>query len=61
VRVWSFSYVRDRFKEIDYLMAPTAGLGYKLIANDQTTLDIDSSAGVVFEKNPAWTSKPMAR
>ena len=49
-----FSYVRDRFKEIDYLMAPTAGLGYKLIANDQTTLDVDSSVGVMFEKNTGF-------
>lgn len=46
-----FGYVRDRFKEIDYLIAPTGGVGYKLIATERTTLDIDSSVGLVFEKN----------
>ena len=49
-----FGYVRDRFKDIDYLIAPTAGLGYKLIANDRTTLDVDSSVGMVFEKNTGF-------
>lgn len=44
-------YVRDRFKDIDYLVAPTVGLGYKLLASDRTTLDVDGSVGVVFEKN----------
>ena len=46
-----FGYVRDRFKDIDYLIAPTAGLGYKLIANDRTTFDVDTSVGMMFEKN----------
>ena len=44
-------YLRDRFKEIDYLVAPTAGVGYKLLASDRTTLDVDGSVGLVFEKN----------
>lgn len=44
-------YVRDRFKDIDYLVAPTAGVGYKLVANDRTTFDVDTSVGMVFEKN----------
>lgn len=48
------AYVRDRFKDIDYLMAPTAGLGYKFINNDRTTLDVDGSVGVVFEKNTGF-------
>jgi putative salt-induced outer membrane protein YdiY len=48
------AYVRDRFKDIDYLIAPTAGLGYKLIANERTTLDIDGSLGVVVEKNTGF-------
>lgn len=53
-RLYTFGqvgYVRDRFKEIDYLIAPTAGLGYKVIASDRTTLDVDGSVGMVFEKN----------
>ncbi len=48
------SYVRDRFKDIDYLIAPTVGLGYKLIATDRTTFDVDSSVGMVFEKNTGF-------
>jgi putative salt-induced outer membrane protein YdiY len=47
-------YVRDRFKDIDYLVAPTAGIGYKIIATDQTTFDVDTSAGVMFEKNTGF-------
>jgi putative salt-induced outer membrane protein len=45
------SYVRDRFKEIDWLLAPTAGLGYKLVNTDRTSFDVDGSVGLVFEKN----------
>ena len=44
-------YVRDRFKDIDYLVAPTAGIGYKVVATDRTTFDVDTSVGMVFEKN----------
>lgn len=48
------AYVRDRFKEIDYLIAPTAGLGYKVLTGDRTTLDVDGSVGLVFEKNTGF-------
>ncbi|WP_110172629.1 DUF481 domain-containing protein [Luteitalea pratensis] len=44
-------YVRDRFKDIDYLIAPTAGIGYKVVATDRTTFDVDTSLGMAFEKN----------
>jgi putative salt-induced outer membrane protein YdiY len=53
-RVYVFAqlgYVRDRFKDIDYLVAPTAGIGYKLVATGRTTFDVDTSVGMVFEKN----------
>jgi putative salt-induced outer membrane protein YdiY len=33
-------YVRDRFKEIDYLLAPTAGVGYLLVDDGRLTLDV---------------------
>jgi putative salt-induced outer membrane protein YdiY len=46
-----FGYLRDRFKEIDYLIAPTAGVGYKVIKTDRTAFDVDTSLGMVFEKN----------
>jgi putative salt-induced outer membrane protein YdiY len=45
-------YLRDRFKEINYLLAPTAGVGYKLVSNDQTILMLDAGAGGIWEKNP---------
>jgi putative salt-induced outer membrane protein YdiY len=45
-------YLRDEFKEIDYLLAPTAGVGYKLLDTPATKLDVDGSAGGVWEKNP---------
>jgi putative salt-induced outer membrane protein YdiY len=45
-------YLRDEFKEIDYLLAPTAGVGYKLFDTPATKLDVDGSVGGVWEKNP---------
>ena len=56
-RAYTFAqvgFVRDRFKEIDYLVAPTVGLGYKVVASDRTTLDVDGSVGMVFEKNTGF-------
>jgi putative salt-induced outer membrane protein len=44
-------YLRDRFKEIDYLVAPTAGLGYKILDTEATTLSLDAGVGGVWEKN----------
>lgn len=50
-------YFRDRFKDITYLLAPTGGLGYKIINNDQTLLLIDGGAGGFWEKNPGLPVK----
>jgi putative salt-induced outer membrane protein len=47
-------YLRDRFKEIDYLFATSGGIGYKVIATDAVTLSIDGGAGVSWEKNPGF-------
>ena len=47
-------FLKDEFKSIDYLVAPTAGLGYKLFDTMATKLSIDGSAGVVWEKNPGF-------
>jgi putative salt-induced outer membrane protein YdiY len=44
-------YLRDRFKEISWLMSPTSGFGYKLVNTDQFILTLDSSLGGVWEKN----------
>ena len=45
-------YLKDEFKNIEYLVAPTAGVGYKIFNTMATKLTVDGSAGVVWEKNP---------
>ncbi len=45
------NFARDNFKAIDYLLAPTAGLSYKVVALERTEWMTDGSLGVVFEKN----------
>lgn len=44
-------YLRDEFKEIDYLFATTAGVGYKVVATDAVSFSVDGGAGVSWEKN----------
>lgn len=44
-------YLRDSFKEIDYLIAPTVGLTRLLVKNDRTELGVDGGVGGVWEKN----------
>jgi len=46
-----FGYLRDRFKEIDYLMSPGAGLSYAFVKNSRFELFGDGGAGVIIEKN----------
>jgi putative salt-induced outer membrane protein len=45
-------YLRDRFKEIIFLWAPTGGLGFKVVNTDATKLGIDGGVGGIFERNP---------
>jgi putative salt-induced outer membrane protein len=45
-------YLRDVFKGIDYLIAPTAGVGYKAINTPSSSLNVDVAVGTVTEKNP---------
>ncbi|MEP7117357.1 MAG: DUF481 domain-containing protein [Acidobacteriota bacterium] len=45
------TYARDRFKAIDYLVAPTVGLSYKVVVTPNTEWSTDGSVGVVFEKD----------
>lgn len=44
-------YLRDTFKEIDYLISPTVGVGRLLVKNDRTELGVDGGVGAVWEKN----------
>jgi putative salt-induced outer membrane protein YdiY len=53
-RVYAFAnlqFLEDQFKEIDYLVAPSGGVGYKLIATPLTTFNVDGGLGVKVEKN----------
>ena len=45
-------YLRDQFKGIVFLWAPTGGIGHKLIDSDSAELIVDGGAGGVLEKNP---------
>jgi putative salt-induced outer membrane protein len=45
-------YLQDQFKDIDYLVATTAGLGYRLLDTDRTKISVDTGVGPVWEKAP---------
>lgn len=45
------TFARDRFKAIDYLVAPTAGLSYQVLTGPRLEWTTDGSLGLVFEKN----------
>ena len=45
-------YLKDEFKNIDYLVAPTGGVGMRIFDTMQTKLTVDGGLGVVWEKNP---------
>jgi putative salt-induced outer membrane protein YdiY len=47
-------FLKDQFKDIDFLVAPTGGVGYKIINTATTKFSVDGSAGVVWEKNPGF-------
>lgn len=57
-------YLRDTFKLIDYLVAPTVGAGYKLVDTAITKFSADGGLGAVWEKNRTsmyartWLSSP---
>ena len=43
-------YQRDRFKQVDYLIAPLVGLGYKAVDHKQLLVAVDAGVGGAFEK-----------
>ena len=43
--------LHDTFKQIDYLFAPAAGLGYKVLNSKESQLTIDAGAGAVIEQD----------
>ena len=46
------AYLRDTFKEIDYLISPTVGANWWLAKNEVTEFSVDAGVGAVWEKNP---------
>jgi putative salt-induced outer membrane protein YdiY len=45
------AFLKDTFKNINYLFSPTAGIGYKLINTDNQLLAIDNGVGAVWERD----------
>ena len=45
-------FLEDQFKSIDYLIAPSGGIGYKVLATPVTTFNVDGGLGFKIEKNP---------
>lgn len=50
-------YMRDTFKEIDYLVSPNVGVNRYLIKDDRTELGVDAGIGAVWEKNPGLDAR----
>jgi putative salt-induced outer membrane protein len=44
------SYQSDAIAQVDYLVSPTVGAGYKLVATDAVTLEASAGFGGAFEK-----------
>ncbi len=44
-------YLHDRFKEVDYLLAPSGGVGYKFLDTARTSLSAQGGIGGVWEKD----------
>jgi putative salt-induced outer membrane protein YdiY len=45
------SWLHDPFRDINYYVAPVGGIGYKLVDNDRTKLQISGGAGGTWERN----------
>lgn len=56
-------YQRDRFKNLDRLLAPGAGIGYDLVTEDRVTLTAEAGLALALEKltDQAGTTKGALR
>ena len=45
------SYLRDPFKDVNYLVAPLAGGGYRIIKSDKENLTVDGALGGEMESS----------
>jgi putative salt-induced outer membrane protein len=43
-------YLRDVFKDVDHLITPTVGLGYRLVDRERVKLSADAGVGLAFEQ-----------
>jgi putative salt-induced outer membrane protein len=43
-------YQRDEFKQLSYLIAPLAGVGYRVVDQEKLVLSLDGGVGGAFEK-----------
>jgi putative salt-induced outer membrane protein YdiY len=50
-------FLRDTFKEIDSLVAPAVGFGFKVVDTEPTKFFVSAGAGGVREKNPGTDAK----
>lgn len=48
-------YLRDRFKDVDYLVAPSAGMGCKVYQTKASSIDFAAGLGGVVEKDRGET------
>jgi putative salt-induced outer membrane protein YdiY len=44
-------YLRDRFKNLTYLITPLVGAGYRLADSEKTVFSVDAGIGAAFEKD----------
>lgn len=50
-------YLRDPFKDISYLVAPTVGVGYRVFDREDLQLAFDGGVGMKWEKNTTGISR----
>jgi len=50
-------YLRDKFKDIRYLVAPVGGLGYRLVDTEATKFSASAGVGGLWEKNSSRLKK----
>jgi putative salt-induced outer membrane protein len=43
-------YLRDAFKDVDHLITPTVGLGYRVVDKERVKLSADAGVGLAFEQ-----------
>jgi putative salt-induced outer membrane protein YdiY len=59
-RVFTFAQLdalHDTFKGVDYLVAPSAGVGYKVIDTKSTSLNVDAGVGGVVERDIGFDAR----